>query len=141
MIGRYRRTRILVLGKNGLASRLGSMIREKYPVREIEPANEGLVMIKMRETARNSLFYMGEVLVTEAKVRIGERVGIGIVRGHKPELAEDLAVIDAAWAVPLPECAGWESLLLEEEKQIEGNRARDEAGVLETRVSFETMDV
>ena len=113
MMGRHRRTKILVLGKSGLASRLGRLICEKYPVREMEPPNEGLVMIKMRESARNTLFYLGEVLVTEAKVRIGERVGIGIVRGHKPELAKDLAVIDAAWAIPLPECALWESLLLE----------------------------
>ncbi len=53
-------------------------------------------MIKMRETAKRELFYLGEVLVTEAKVSINGTLGMGIVVGDNEELALNLAIIDCA---------------------------------------------
>lgn len=138
---RKRRTRILIEGSSCLAERLSDEIAEKYIVKTIEEPNSGLVMIKMRETAKNSLFYLGEVLVTEAKVQLCNCLGIGIVQGTNEKLAYQLAVIDAAYNSGLKETEEWMQMLLEEEAEIEKKTDNHNAKVMQTRVSFETMDV
>jgi alpha-D-ribose 1-methylphosphonate 5-triphosphate synthase subunit PhnG len=118
---------------------MSGAIEARYDLRDVTPPNEGTVMIKMRETARHALFYIGEILVTETTIQIGGKVGIGIVAGSDGELSRYMAVIDAAYNNGLPETAGWESLLVEEESRIAEALARESALVLKTRVSFETM--
>jgi len=140
-ISRYERTRILVKSSAELATGLADLIRARYTVKELEEPNEGLVMITMRETARNSLFHPGEVLVTEAKVRIGETIGIGILQGHHPQKALDLAVIEAAWSAGLPECAQMEKKLMGASVLLQQEHAMQNAVTAATRVSFETMDL
>src|SRR5699024_12368137 len=54
----------------------------------------GLVMVKTREHAKNTLFYMGEVLITETKIRHGSVVGTGLVKGSDNELSQAMAFID-----------------------------------------------
>lgn len=140
-LSRYERTRILVRSPEELASSLAELIRSRYEVKELEEPNEGLVMLTMRETAHNTLFHPGEVLVTEAKVRIGETIGIGILQGHHPRKALDLAVIDAAWSAGLPECSQMEVSIREAALRITESDARQAAVTAATRVSFETMDL
>ena len=139
-IGRSRRTRILVEGSAELRGRLAQQIMDSYDVIEVEAPDHGLVMTKMRETARRSLFYLGEVLVTESKVQIGESVGLGIIAGDDRRAARELAVIDAAFRVPLPETEGWAEALLEEERRVDALVEAHEAKLLETRVTFDTME-
>jgi alpha-D-ribose 1-methylphosphonate 5-triphosphate synthase subunit PhnG len=98
-------------------------------------------MIKMRESAKNSLFYIGEVLITEAKVEINQCIGIGIVVGMEDELSKHLAIIDAAYKANLPETELWNQQLIEAEKAIIKERAQEQAELFETKVNFETMDV
>jgi alpha-D-ribose 1-methylphosphonate 5-triphosphate synthase subunit PhnG len=140
MIARKRRTEILINGNRKISRQISQEISSRYEIVELEEPNEGLVMVRMRETARNSLFNLGEVLITEAKVMINDSIGIGIVEGHRPDLARELAVIDAAWTARLPECEGWEKLLDAEEKSIQERRRAETRSVLDTRVRFETMD-
>jgi len=141
MMKRRRRTEILIQSEPTLARKLAKTIIAGYECREIIAPNYGLTMIKMRESAKKSLFYMGEVLVTEAKVEINGCIGIGIVVGMKDELAKQLAIIDAAYKADLPETATWEEELLEAEKQILNKKARKQAELMETKVNFQTMDV
>lgn len=137
---RRERTEILLRGDRQLASRLARQITDRYEPVIMEQPNNGLVMVKMRESARRSLFYLGEVFVTECKVKIGGAIGLGIVKGHEPELAYELAVIDAAYRAGLPETSEWNEALVEEAAGIAQNQQRYEAKVLETKVNFETMD-
>ena len=97
-------------------------------------------MLKLRETARKSLFYLGELLVTESKVQIAGSIGIGILAGDNPEAARDLAVIDAAYNAALAETTAWESLLLEEDERIAEREEEAARLVARTRVAFESMD-
>jgi alpha-D-ribose 1-methylphosphonate 5-triphosphate synthase subunit PhnG len=97
-------------------------------------------MVKMRETAKNSLFYIGELLVTEAKVQIQGRMGIGIIAGDAPEAARELAIVDAAYNARLDETEGWEKLLVEEELRISRWKAEEAARIARTKVDFESMD-
>ncbi|MEH7272260.1 phosphonate C-P lyase system protein PhnG [Neobacillus vireti] len=139
---RRRRTEILINGSQKLVEDMADCIKDNYQVKVIQEPESGLVMMKVRETSQKSLFYPGEVLVTECKVQIEGRIGIGIVTGDQPELSYNLAVIDAAYEALLPETIRWMELLLEnEEKAIQEQRAADSHSILKTKVNFETMDV
>ncbi|WP_028548456.1 phosphonate C-P lyase system protein PhnG [Paenibacillus sp. UNC451MF] len=134
------RTETLINGSPHIAAALANDIKSRYQVDLIEEPNHGLVMVKVRETAQKSLFYLGEVLVTECKVRINGAVGVGIVKGDEPEKAYDLAVIDAAYAAQLEETAAWSAVLQSEIERIETERHAFQVKVLRTKVDFETMD-
>jgi len=138
---RRRRTEILIQGNPGLAKHFAEKIIKRYPYQEILAPAYGLTMMKMRETAKNSLFYMGEVLITEAKAEVNQQIGIGIVVGMKDELARDLAIIDAAYKAQLPETKEWEEALLQEEQAIQEAKIKKQDEILKTKVQFETMDV
>lgn len=138
---RRRRTEILINGNKNVAATLAQQILAKYEVKTIEKPNNGLVMVKVRETAKNSLFYLGEVFVTECKVEISGYIGFGILKGHEPELAYHLAVVDAAYNAQLPETERWNEVLLKEEAAIHEQRKNSFMKILKTKVNFETMDV
>jgi len=137
---RARRTRILIEGSAELRRGLRRSVEESRSITTVEEARGGLVMMKMRETSKNSLFYIGELLVTEAKVQIEGRIGIGIIAGDDPEAAFDLAIIDAAFNAGLEESSRWEQLLAAEESRIAGRQALEAERIDRTRVSFESMD-
>jgi alpha-D-ribose 1-methylphosphonate 5-triphosphate synthase subunit PhnG len=67
---RKRRTRILIEGDPVLARYICANIEARTKVSITSEPREVLVMNKVRETARNSLFYLGEALLTECKVSI-----------------------------------------------------------------------
>ncbi|MFW2544841.1 phosphonate C-P lyase system protein PhnG [Primorskyibacter sp. 2E107] len=59
----------------------------------------GLVMLPMQDTAQGTHFHLGEVLVSEARIR-GDRVeGYGMRRGRDLEAAMAMAVVDLAVAL------------------------------------------
>ncbi|MFU0789617.1 MAG: phosphonate C-P lyase system protein PhnG [Virgibacillus proomii] len=138
---RRRRTEILVQGNADLAEKLASQIKQAYTYKVIVKPHYGLTMVKMRESAKKSLFYIGEVLVTEAKVEINEQIGIGIVQGMEDELAMNLAIIDAAYNANLPETQMWTNILVVAEAEINRKKIKRQAELLETKVNFETMEV
>ena len=140
-MNRRRRTEILIRGNKCLAKKLAEDIKNKYEVRSIEDPNNGLVMIKMRETAKRELFYLGEVLVTEARVYVNGSLGLGIVAGDEYELANNLAIIDGAYKGNLEEIREWEELLLKEEDLIKEKEKIETKKILETKVDFSNMDV
>lgn len=138
---RKQRTELLINGSPQLAATLANEIKVRYPAALMEEPNYGLVMVKVRETAQKSLFYLGEVLVTECKVQIEGAVGIGIVKGDEPEKAYDLAVIDAAYAARLEETEAWTTLLRSESERLAAKQRDHQTSVLRTKVDFETMDI
>ncbi|PIC66473.1 phosphonate C-P lyase system protein PhnG [Sporosarcina sp. P21c] len=138
---RRKRTEILIQERGHLAKVFAETITAAYECREITAPQYGMTMIKMRETAKNSLFYMGEVLVTEVKVEIANRIGIGIVAGMEEELAKHLAIIDAAYKAELPETSLWEPQLIAAEDEIRKEKARRQAELIGTKVNFETMEI
>jgi len=139
-ITRRRRTRILVLGPASLRHEWADEIRAHHTVEILEPARSGLVMAKVRESARRGQFYLGEVLVTEAKVRVAGAPGLGLLRGWDEAGAFDLAVIDAAERAALPLPTAWHQRLLNTEAALEADRTHERAAIEATRVDFQTMD-
>jgi len=139
-LSRRRRTRILVLDQSGLAARLAKQIRDRYRFAVLEEPDPCLVMIKQKESARNTAFFLGEVLVTEARVLLEGATGIGLVQGHDAEKALDLALIDGALQAGLAETQGWLGEFLAAEGEITAQRAAQDREVLASRVEFESMD-
>ena len=139
-MNRRRRTKILIDGSPHLARKLASEIEQIYDVHVVTEPHHALTMIKMRETAKKTLFYLGEVLITETKVQIGQSIGIGIVVGDEEALSYQLAVIDAAYEADLVETKNWTALFEEEEQHICEIREKREANLLKTKVNFEMMD-
>lgn len=140
-MNRKRRTEILIKGSISVAKKLAEEIQNKYDVKVIEKPNYGLIMVKMREGAKKSLFYLGEVLVTETKVKINNKLGIGIVKGNNPDLSLYLSIIDAAYNLELKETKAFEDILLKEEEKINNANEKYKSKVLKSRVNFDTMDV
>jgi len=134
------RTQILVEGAPELAETLSLEAEKTHEVRDVDNPSGGLVMMRMRDTARRDAYFLGEVLVTEAKVRIGEILGIGLIRGDRPDLARQLAVIDAAFNVESSLIESWLSRLEAEKSRLTGIRSQEAAEILKTRVEFSTME-
>ena len=140
-MNRRKRTKILIDGSRSFTRELVSKIARNYDIHVLATPQQALTMVKLRETAKKSLFYLGEVLVTETKVQINNTFGIGIVVGDEEEFSYQLAVIDAAYEANLVETENWTLLFEEEEKRIQENRVIKEASILKTKVNFEMMDV
>jgi len=139
-LNKTRRTRILIDYGKATAITMAEFIKEKYSIEMISEPTEALTMIKVRESAQNSLFYLGEVLVTETKVRVAGKLGIGLVKGHETDLSLALAIIDAAYSADLPETEKWQVLLEELERAGEDAIAHRIQQSARTKVNFETMN-
>lgn len=135
------RTEILIKASSEVSVKLAQEILAAYDVKTIEEPNTSLVMVKVRESAKRSLFYLGEVLITECKVMIKGSLGIGMVKGHETELAYNLAIIDAAYNANLPETNEWKHVLLLEKDHINQEWETVKNKVLKTKVNFDSMDV
>jgi alpha-D-ribose 1-methylphosphonate 5-triphosphate synthase subunit PhnG len=139
-VERARRTRILVEGSPELRRELAREVESRRALLDVGEPRGGLVMVKARESAKNGLFFLGELLVTEAKVQVEGRIGIGIIAGDNADAARDLAIVDAAFNAELEESRGWEGRLLEEEGRIRRREAEEAARIERTKVAFESMD-
>ncbi|WP_248927622.1 phosphonate C-P lyase system protein PhnG [Paenibacillus hamazuiensis] len=140
MLKRSRMTRILIDGDPALLHRLCGQIEARYEPAVVKPPEKSLVMSKARDSVSQQPFYLGEVLVTECTVAIGDAHGFGILIGEDAERAYELAVVDAALNAKLPETEAWEAELLEEERRTAERRAREHELVMKTRVHFDTME-
>ena len=116
---------------------LSADIQKAYsPVIVNEPA-KALAMIKMREPVKQSLFYIGEVIVCEATVEIDDVKGFAVIMGDDAVKALDMAIIDAA--INKGVFNGWNTLL-DIEKEYNDMIMRENAMHLKTMVNFESID-
>ncbi|WP_294439175.1 phosphonate C-P lyase system protein PhnG [uncultured Slackia sp.] len=140
---RRERTRILVDGDRALARSMASEVESAFPVEVLDDPREGLVMVKVRESAKRQQFYLGEALMTSCRVKAGDAQGLGMVMGDDRQLAFDLALIDAAFSLESGsiDTAQWEEQLRAERVRIDAEQAREQAIANKTRVDFSTMEV
>lgn len=99
----------------------------------------GMVMARVIEDARNEVFNLGEVLVTECQVRIGGEGGWSMLLGSRPAATLAAATIDAALATN-PETAGVvDARLRELIARHDADLAVRRSELAPTRVRFETQ--
>lgn len=140
-VKRAERTKLLIEVGREEALQMANEVCSHYEVIEIQAPREGLVMIKMRESAQQSLFYIGETLVTETKVKVGEAFGLGLVREYEPELSKALAIIDAAYNGQLPVVAKWASVLTKLSQRLDMKQQEIKCSIERTKVQFDTMSI
>lgn len=138
---RKHRTQILVHCRASFLRKWAKRFEVEAEMTLIEEPATGLTMIKMRESAQNSLFYLGEVEISEARVECKGIIGIGIIQGNELQKAYDLAVIDAAYGAELTGIKEFEKDLEREELRQREERAKEIQSIMKTKVNFETMDV
>ncbi|MGL5415092.1 MAG: phosphonate C-P lyase system protein PhnG [Clostridium sp.] len=138
---RKRRTEILIKGRRKMLEHMVAHIRSMCEIKVVEKPNVALTMIKMRERGKGGLFYIGEVIVTEAKVYVEGALGIGIISGIDEEKALDLAIIDGFYKLNLGEEELFYEILLREEARIKALEVRKKDGILKTKINFDTMEV
>jgi alpha-D-ribose 1-methylphosphonate 5-triphosphate synthase subunit PhnG len=116
-----------------------------WQIRPMALPQAGLGMLKLRDTALNDAFYLGEYPLASCQIEIttdkGEVVeGASLVMDDRVERAEWLAICDALLAARLP---GWESvdallqLGIAKQEQVALER---KAMLARTRVDFSLLD-
>ena len=116
---------------------LSAEILKTYSPVIIKEPGKTLAMIKMREPVKESLFYLGEVIVCEAVVEIDGVKGVAVAMGDDTEKTLDMAIIDAA--VNKGVFTGMDKLI-EFEKEQNDRIMRENAMHLKTMVNFQSMD-
>lgn len=129
--------RIMAKANREVIARFAGDIKKKYEVVIIKEPCKTLTMIKMREPVKSSLFYLGEVMVTEAVIELGGARGMAVTMGDDYEKTLDMAVIDAACNKGV---FTEENVLLELEKEQTEREQKENAMHLKTMVSFHSMD-
>lgn len=138
---RKKRTWILIEDKTETARKIAELIEEAYDIVILDEPIFKVIMNQIRESAENTLFYGGEVLVTYTRTTINNQIGEGIVMGEEPKLSYYLAVIDSGYKVASnKEQAIWNTMLEKAEKKIISRMLKNQSTLEETKVSFETMD-
>jgi alpha-D-ribose 1-methylphosphonate 5-triphosphate synthase subunit PhnG len=132
-----RLTKILAKADRRNVAAMADGIRNTHRPVIVKTPGKTLTMIKMREPVKQSLFYIGEVIVSEAVVEIDGVQGAAVVMGDDAEKALDIAIIDAA--INKGVFTGIE-MLLAIEKQQHDLLMRENALHLKTMVNFESMD-
>ena len=132
-----RLTKILAKADRGLVAALAGDIQRAYPPVVVKGPGKTLAMIKMRDPVKESLFYLGEAIVSEAMVEIGGVRGAAVLLGDDLEKALAMAVIDAAVNKGVFSAT---DLLLELEKRQNDLVMRENALHLKTMVRFNSLD-
>jgi alpha-D-ribose 1-methylphosphonate 5-triphosphate synthase subunit PhnG len=136
-VDKKRLTKILAKADSQtIAAFAAEILAEHTPVIVKEPGKT-LAMIKMREPVRQSLFYIGEVIVCEAAVELDGVPGIAVVMGDDSEKTLNMAIIDAA--INRGVFTGMDALIALEKTQNDA-AMRENAMHLKTMVSFNSMD-
>ena len=137
---RKERTQILIYCPLDFLNLLKQKSESEHPIRIVEDPQLSLVMVKMRESAQSSLFYLTEMVVSECKAEVEGVLGIGILQENQLEKSLCLAVIDAAYNASLKCCEQLTAMIREQGQLQQKQRIQENKQILKTRVSFETMD-
>lgn len=140
---RYERTRVLVEGDREVLASFAQAAAAHLQVEVFKEPVEELVMLKVREGAAKSTFFLGEALMVSCIVQVEDTYGYGMLLGEDREAAYQLAVVDAAYAHDAEWCehAGWNETLCEQQALLSEEEQEQRARIAKTRVDFSTMDV
>ncbi|MEL6680708.1 MAG: phosphonate C-P lyase system protein PhnG [Pseudomonadota bacterium] len=104
---------------------------------EVLQNRTGLVMLPMRDTVEGTAFHLGEVLVSEAHIRMGDLQGYGMRKGYDLEAAMAMAVLDLA--LSSGDCAEAEAFCVRERATLAEADSEVLRRVEATRVNMETF--
>lgn len=129
--------RIMAKAEDAAVKALADEITARHEVTVVKEPMKTLAMIQIREPVKESLFYIGEVIVCEAVVLLEGTRGMAVTMGDHFEKVYHMAVIDAACNKGI--FTGEEKLLAMEKEQDE-LAEKENAMHLKTMVNFTSMD-
>lgn len=138
----YTAHEILSILSQGRAERLKALaeplIEALDPVYVLK-SRTGLVMLPYTDTAKGSVFHLGEIMASEAHIRVQDGIeGYAVCMGRDLELAMALALVDAALTGGVEQQAIL--ALVDEEALFQAeNDVALLRGVAATRVEMETF--
>lgn len=110
---------------------------------EVINSRTGLAMLPFADSAKGVTFYLGETLLAEARVRVGEQEGYAACLGRDLEQAIALAILDAVMQSNEPAMRAEQSALLTFISAAAQQQAAAEIALLgkieATRVELETF--
>lgn len=131
-----RLTKILCKASDDTVRALAQEIKNQYPVVVVKEPEKTLTMIKMHEPVHESLFYIGEVIVSEAIVTLGDAKGVAVIMGDNYEKVLNMAIIDAACNKGVfTEMSVLEALEKQQQLEVE----KENAMFMKTMVNFTSM--
>lgn len=93
-MNRRERSAILAAAPKDAVTRIAQKIQDEQTVQMLKAPQKTLVMVKVRESVGQSLFYLGEVLATECMVVVGGAKGASVMAGDDFDKCTAAAVID-----------------------------------------------
>ncbi len=130
---------IMASSKAETIHEMAKEISSKYDVTIIKKPSKTLTMIKMREPVKKSLYYLGEVMVTETIVEINSIKGMAVTMGDDFDKVLSMAIIDCGFNNKFPEMQEIEKKLEKiYQKQLD-RKEKENALHLKTMVNFNSM--
>lgn len=131
--------RIMANMSNKNLKELSGKITEAGDVIMIKEPSKTLTMIKMRETVKSSLFYIGEVMVSEAIVEMNGIKGMAVTMGDDFEKVLAMAIIDCGFNNGFSVMKKIEGDLMAFEAKQNKRKEKENGMHLKTMVNFNTM--
>jgi alpha-D-ribose 1-methylphosphonate 5-triphosphate synthase subunit PhnG len=119
---------------------LAAVIEARHNVKTVKAPETCLTMMEAVDSVGETPFYLGEVLMCEAVVKVDGVIGYGFALEDDQDRAWCLAVIDAALAAGLPEGREIRLAIDGEERQLLEERRLVQDLVAGTMVHFAVME-
>jgi alpha-D-ribose 1-methylphosphonate 5-triphosphate synthase subunit PhnG len=122
-------------------SKLALLILAEYPTEQINiiSVQQGMVMLRVRESVQNSEFNAGEILVTEVKLELEGQSGFGMVIGNSTRRAMAIALVDVVSRTNHRLFAQLQPEIILLEQKLQAKRQREFALIAPSKVEFELM--
>lgn len=121
--------------------KIAAPLKETEQIEMIKEPQKTLVMVKVRESVGQSLFYLGEVLATECMVTVNGIKGFSVMAGDDFDKTLSAAVIDGL--LNNKDKDSKREKVIQEiarlEKKQQEKRARMNAEILKSKVNFNVM--
>jgi alpha-D-ribose 1-methylphosphonate 5-triphosphate synthase subunit PhnG len=118
---------------------LADKIAKTEKIEVLKEPEKTLVMVKVREPIKRSLFYLGEVLASECMVKVNGEKGCSVLAGDDFDKVLAAAIIDGALNAGMNETFSIEEYLNTWKKKQEKERAHLNAEILKSKVDFNVM--
>jgi alpha-D-ribose 1-methylphosphonate 5-triphosphate synthase subunit PhnG len=129
--------KIMTKADPAVIAALAETIQNTYDITVVKEPSKTLAMVRLRESVKSSLFYIGEVIVTEAVVELEGARGIAVSMGDNFDKTLHMAMIDAACNKGVFTDDG---VLFDLERTQTELERKENAMHLRTMVSFASMD-
>lgn len=131
-------TQILAKASLGDVKKIAEAVKENSEIQIVKQPQKTLVMVKVREPVKQSLFYLGEVLASECMVMVDGVRGASVIAGDDFDKVYECAVIDGCMNKN-NDSQILENMLLKLKSEQEIKRAGLNREIRKSKVNFNVM--